>query len=85
VAAQQLGLVDRGLHGGDRVAVPWVVVTGQARQSLAQSSTNPPMRQIPPARLSSWLKSVCHTRLRRVGGSRNTARRAAASWRRSAW
>jgi hypothetical protein len=31
----------------------WVVVTGQARQVLAQSSTTPPSRQIPPARLSS--------------------------------
>jgi hypothetical protein len=33
--------------------VPWVVVTGQARRVLAQSSTTPLMRQMPPARLSS--------------------------------
>jgi hypothetical protein len=85
VAEQRLGLVDRGLDGGDGLAGALHGGDRAGQAGLGPVVNHPLMRQMPPARLSSSLKSVCHTLLRRVGGSRNTARLAWASWRRSTW
>jgi hypothetical protein len=76
VAEQRLGLADRGLQDGDRVAGALGGGDRAGERDLGPVVDTPPRRQIPPVRLSSSEKSVCHTRLRRVGGSRNTARRA---------
>jgi hypothetical protein len=53
VAEQRLGLVDRGLDGGDHVAGALGGGHWAGQAVLAQSSTTPLMRQMPPARLSS--------------------------------
>lgn len=71
---QRAGRLAPGLRRGDRA--------GQTE--LGDVVDDADSCQVPPARVSSSVKSVCQTRLRRVGGSWNVCLRARASSRRSA-
>jgi hypothetical protein len=81
---QPPGLADRDFEGLDRIARRGRAGDRRRQAQLGRvvdDGQDPPG---PPAVVSNSVKSACQTRLRRAGGSTNTARRAWASCRRSA-